>query len=97
MLREYAEQIGLDPSFTIQGREDSADLMNLVKTLPASAACPRRVTPKLAAVSKHWSQPLPVERDGLRFGFDPRFMAGSTRELSSLFNERETDERLSEL
>jgi DNA helicase II / ATP-dependent DNA helicase PcrA len=29
LLREYAEQIGLDPSFTIHDREDSADLMNL--------------------------------------------------------------------
>jgi DNA helicase-2/ATP-dependent DNA helicase PcrA len=36
MLREYAEQIGSDSVFTIHGREDSADLMNLVKTLPAS-------------------------------------------------------------
>ena len=30
-LREYAEQIGLDPAFTIHDREDSADLMNLVR------------------------------------------------------------------
>ena len=31
LLREYAEQIGLDRSFTIHDREDSADLMNLVR------------------------------------------------------------------
>jgi DNA helicase II / ATP-dependent DNA helicase PcrA len=31
MLREYAEQIGLQPDFTIHDREDSADLMNLVR------------------------------------------------------------------
>jgi ATP-dependent DNA helicase UvrD/PcrA len=31
ILREYAEQIGLDPGFTIHDREDSADLMNLVR------------------------------------------------------------------
>ena len=31
LLREYAEQIGLDPAFTIYDREDSADLMNLVR------------------------------------------------------------------
>src|ERR1700730_15540515 len=30
-LRDYAEQIGLDPGFTIHDREDSADLMNLVR------------------------------------------------------------------
>jgi len=31
LLREYACQIGLDPAFTIHDREDSADLMNLVR------------------------------------------------------------------
>ena len=31
LLREYADQIGLDPNFTIYDREDSADLMNLVR------------------------------------------------------------------
>src|SRR3954451_16610454 len=30
-LREYAEPIGLDRAFTIHDREDSADLMNLVR------------------------------------------------------------------
>ena len=30
-LRDYAGQIGLEPSFTIHDREDSADLMNLVR------------------------------------------------------------------
>jgi DNA helicase-2/ATP-dependent DNA helicase PcrA len=31
LLREYAEAIGLGPAFTIHDREDSADLMNLVR------------------------------------------------------------------
>ena len=31
LLRDYAEQIGLEPNFTIHDREDSADLMNLVR------------------------------------------------------------------
>ena len=31
LLRDYANQIGLDPNFTIHDREDSADLMNLVR------------------------------------------------------------------
>src|SRR6201991_2058736 len=31
LLREYAEQIGLPPAITIHDREDSADLMNLVR------------------------------------------------------------------
>ena len=31
LLREHAAEIGLDPAFTIHDREDSADLMNLVR------------------------------------------------------------------
>ena len=31
LLREHSSQIGLDPAFTIHDREDSADLMNLVR------------------------------------------------------------------
>jgi DNA helicase-2/ATP-dependent DNA helicase PcrA len=31
LLREYADAIGLDRAFTIHDREDSADLMNLVR------------------------------------------------------------------
>jgi len=31
LLREHAEQIGLDPAFTIHDREDSADLVNLIR------------------------------------------------------------------
>ncbi len=31
LLREYAAEVGLDPQFTIHDREDSADLMNLVR------------------------------------------------------------------
>jgi DNA helicase-2/ATP-dependent DNA helicase PcrA len=31
LLRDHADQIGLDPAFTIHDREDSADLINLVR------------------------------------------------------------------
>jgi DNA helicase-2/ATP-dependent DNA helicase PcrA len=31
LLRDYADQIGLDPGFTIHDREDSADLINLIR------------------------------------------------------------------
>jgi len=31
LLRMYCDQIGLDPNFTIHDREDSADLMNIVR------------------------------------------------------------------
>src|SRR5215470_11475120 len=49
LLREHASQIGLDRSFTIHDREDSADLMNLIrhdlgfsgteKRFPGKATC----------------------------------------------------------
>src|ERR1700733_6343399 len=49
LLREYAETIGLAPAFTIHDREDSADLVNLVrydlgyskmeKRFPAKGTC----------------------------------------------------------
>ena len=49
LLREHAAAIGLDPAFTIHDREDSADLMNLVRhergfsdakaRFPAKATC----------------------------------------------------------
>jgi DNA helicase-2/ATP-dependent DNA helicase PcrA len=49
LLRETADQIGLDPAFTIHDREDAADLMNLVRhelgyskldsRFPAKATC----------------------------------------------------------
>ena len=31
LLRIYADQVGLDPAFTIHDREDSADLLNLLR------------------------------------------------------------------
>jgi DNA helicase-2/ATP-dependent DNA helicase PcrA len=31
LLRDYASHIGIDPAFTVHDREDSADLMNLVR------------------------------------------------------------------
>lgn len=31
LIREHAQEIGLDPAFTIHDREDSADLMNIIR------------------------------------------------------------------
>jgi DNA helicase-2/ATP-dependent DNA helicase PcrA len=42
LLREYAGRIGLDPAFTIHDREDSADLMNLVRHALGLSAKTRR-------------------------------------------------------
>ena len=49
LLRDYASRLGLDPQFTIHDREDSADLMNLLRheaglsqvreRFPAKATC----------------------------------------------------------
>ncbi|MBS0553778.1 MAG: ATP-dependent helicase, partial [Proteobacteria bacterium] len=42
LLREYAGRIGLDPAFTIHDREDSADLLNLVRHDQGLSAKSRR-------------------------------------------------------
>ena len=48
LLREFAHSIGLDPAFTIHDREDSADLMNLIRHqlgyLGTGAAFPAKAT-----------------------------------------------------
>jgi DNA helicase-2/ATP-dependent DNA helicase PcrA len=46
LLREYAELIGLAPTFTINDREDSADLMNLVRHELGLSAKERRFPSK---------------------------------------------------
>src|SRR5882724_11979646 len=63
ILREYAEQIGIDPDFSIHDREDAADLMNLVRhqlgfskmesRFPTKATC-------LAIYSRAVNAELPV-------------------------------------
>ena len=64
LLREYAEQIGINPAFTIHDRENSADLMNLVRhergfskmesRFPTKATC-------LAIYSRAVNAELPLE------------------------------------
>src|ERR1700751_5296640 len=46
LLREYADLIGLAPTFTINDREDSADLMNLVRHELGFSAKDRRFPSK---------------------------------------------------
>ncbi|SEJ50337.1 ATP-dependent helicase [Paraburkholderia diazotrophica] len=48
LLREYADLIGLSPTFTINDREDSADLMNLVRHELGLSAKERRFPSKSA-------------------------------------------------
>src|SRR6201994_754855 len=45
LLREYADQIGLNPAFTIHDREDSADLINLVRHERGLSKTERRFPP----------------------------------------------------
>ncbi len=46
LLRDHAEQLGLDPNFTIHDREDSADLMNLVRHQLGCSATEKRFPTK---------------------------------------------------
>src|SRR5262245_49402315 len=85
LLRIYADQIGLDPAFTIHDREDSADLMNLTRhelglsktegRFPAKGTC-------LAIYSRCVNAELPIE-DVLRMSFP--WCSSWTAQLKQLF------------
>jgi DNA helicase-2/ATP-dependent DNA helicase PcrA len=85
LLRDYAEQIGLDPGFTIHDREDSADLMNLVRhqlglsktesRFPAKGTC-------LAIYSRAVNAELPL---GDVLGGIYPWCAGWEKQLRELF------------
>jgi DNA helicase-2/ATP-dependent DNA helicase PcrA len=85
LLRDYAEQIGLDPGFTIHDREDSADLMNLVRhqlglsktesRFPAKGTC-------LAIYSRAVNAELPL---GDVLGDFYPWCAGWEKQLRELF------------
>jgi DNA helicase-2/ATP-dependent DNA helicase PcrA len=85
LLREYAPQIGIDPAFTIHDREDSADLVNLVRhelglskmesRFPTKATC-------LAIYSRVVNAEMPLD-DVLRDRFP--WCAEWERQLRELF------------
>src|SRR3977135_165995 len=85
LLREYAEQIGLDPAFTIHDREDSADLMNLVRhekgfsktesRFPTKATC-------LSIYSRCVNAEMPIDQV---IGTSYPWCAGWAAELKELF------------
>jgi DNA helicase-2/ATP-dependent DNA helicase PcrA len=65
LLREYAERIGLDAAFTINDREDSADLMNLVRHEQGFSKTERRFPAKgtcLAIYSRCVNAETPLEQ-----------------------------------
>lgn len=51
LLREYAESIGLSPMFTINDREDCADLMNVVRHERGLSAKERRFPVKATCLA----------------------------------------------
>ena len=64
LLRDYAEQIGLDPAFTIHDREDSADLLNLVRHDLGYSKLSKRFPTKgtcLAIYSRAVNAQIPLE------------------------------------
>jgi DNA helicase-2/ATP-dependent DNA helicase PcrA len=70
LLREYAERIGLDPAFTIHDREDSADLMNLVRHELGFSKTERRIRQRVHGTKLRDSRKIspPNFRDGPRLG-----------------------------
>jgi DNA helicase-2/ATP-dependent DNA helicase PcrA len=71
LLRDYAGQIGLDPDFTIHDREDSADLINLVRHELGFSKTENRFPTKgtcLAIYSRVVNAELPLD-DVLRVHF----------------------------
>jgi DNA helicase-2/ATP-dependent DNA helicase PcrA len=85
LLREYAEQIGLDPAFTIHDREDSADLMNLVRHEKGFSKTESRFPTKgtcLSIYSRCVNAELPIEQV---IGTSYPWCSGWAAELRELF------------
>jgi len=85
LLREYAEQIGLDRAFTIHDREDSADLMNLARHDLGHSKTEERFPAKntcLAIYSRTVNAEAPLD-DVLGTNFP--WCAGWESELKALF------------
>ena len=85
LLRDYAEQIGLDPSFTIHDREDSADLMNLVRHALGFSKTETRFPTKgtcISIYSRCVNAEMPID-DVLHASF--KWCAAWSKELKELF------------
>ncbi|MFH0298174.1 ATP-dependent helicase [Bradyrhizobium sp. 31Argb] len=85
LLREYSERIGLDPAFTIHDREDSADLINLVRHDLGFSKTESRFPTKgtcLAIYSRCVNSETPIE--GVLGAFYP-WCSGWAGELKRLF------------
>jgi len=85
LLRAYAASIGLDPAFTIHDREDSADLLNLVRHERGLSATEQRFPTKgtcLAIYSRAVNSETPL---GEVLGGAYPWCAGWEKELGQLF------------
>src|SRR5580704_6860391 len=85
LLRDYAERIGLDPAFTIHDREDSADLLNLIRHEKGFSKTKERFPTKgtcLAIYSRCVNAETAIE-DVLGSAFP--WCAGRAAELKELF------------
>ena len=85
LLREHSEQIGLDPAFTIHDREDSADLINLVRHDLGLSKTESRFPTKgtcLAIYSRCVNTEMPIE--SVLGAFYP-WCSGWVNELKRLF------------
>ncbi|OCO99160.1 MULTISPECIES: ATP-dependent helicase [unclassified Ensifer] len=86
LLRIYAEQIGLNVDFTIHDREDSADLMNLVRHELGLSKTESRFPTKgtcLAIYSRAVNSEIPLA-DVLKSAFP--WVAGWEEQLKALFS-----------
>ena len=85
LLREYSERIGLDPAFTIHDREDSADLLNLVRHQCGFSKTESRFPTKgtcLSIYSRCVNSEIPLEQV---LGTSFPWCSGWAAELKELF------------
>jgi DNA helicase-2/ATP-dependent DNA helicase PcrA len=85
LLREYSDQIGLNPAFTIHDREDSGDLMNLVRHELGLSKTESRFPTKgtcLAIYSRCVNAETPIEQV---LGASFPWCSGWAAELKDLF------------
>src|SRR3954466_14120940 len=85
LLREYSDRIGLDPQFTIHDREDSADLMNLIRHEKGLSKTESRFPTKgtcLAIYSRCVNAETEIEQV---LGFSFPWCTGWAAELKHLF------------
>ncbi|QWG13657.1 ATP-dependent helicase [Bradyrhizobium sediminis] len=85
LLRDYSDQIGIDPAFTIHDRDDSADLMNLIRHELGFSRTASRFPTKgtcLAIYSRCVNAETPIEQV---LGASFPWCAGWAGELKELF------------